>query len=390
MFKPSAIAGLGSGSGVELELQDRTSTRWEALLESADELIYRAGLRPEIADASTSLQPEVPQLSLKVDRARAKALGVPLKDIYSTMRAFSGSSTVNDFNLFGRVYRVKVQAEAEFRQRPDSINYYYVRSSTGAMIPMNVVADLRFTTGPAAVSRYNMFSSAGISAEPATGYSTGDAIKAIREVADEILPPGIDFEWSGISFQEIRAAGQTPVALGMALVFVFLFLAALYESWTIPIAVLLIAPVAMLGALVAVWMRGMENNLFFQIAFIALIGLAAKNSIMIVEFAKQLYQEGMPLHEAALKAARLRFRPILMTSVSFILGVMPLELSSGPGSVSRQSMATAILGGMLLATSIGIVLVPLFFVSMAGLSERLRRRRHKESEPEIPLSGNVM
>jgi hydrophobe/amphiphile efflux-1 (HAE1) family protein len=383
--KPSAIAGLGSGSGVELELQDRTGTSWEALLESADELIHRAALRPEIEDASTSLQPEVPQLFLKVDRARAKALGVPLNDIYSTMRAFSGSSTVNDFNLFGRVYRVKVQAEAEYRQHPDSINDYYVRSATGDIVPMNVLADIEFKTGPARVTRYNMFSSASISAEPAPGYSTGDAIAAIRETAEEILPPGIGFEWSGISFQEIRSAGQTPVALTMALVFVFLFLAALYESWTIPVAVLLIAPIAMLGALVAVWIRGLENNLFFQIAFVALIGLAAKNSIMIVEFAKQLHQEGMPVLEAALNAARLRFRPILMTSVSFILGVMPLVLSSGPGSISRQSMATAILGGMVFATCIGIVLVPLFFVSMAGFSERWRRRS-KEIEAEIEVS----
>jgi multidrug efflux pump len=383
--KPSAIAGLGSGSGVELELQDRTGTSWEALLESADELIHRAALCPEIEDASTSLQPEVPQLFLKVDRSRAKALGVPLNDIYSTMRAFSGSSTVNDFNLFGRVYRVKVQAEAEYRQHPDSINDYYVRSATGDIVPMNVLADIEFKTGPARVTRYNMFSSASISAEPAPGYSTGDAIAAIRETAEEILPPGIGFEWSGISFQEIRSAGQTPVALTMALVFVFLFLAALYESWTIPVAVLLIAPIAMLGALVAVWIRGLENNLFFQIAFVALIGLAAKNSIMIVEFAKQLHQEGMPVLEAALNAARLRFRPILMTSVSFILGVMPLVLSSGPGSISRQSMATAILGGMLFATSIGIVLVPLFFVSMAGFSDRWRRRSIA-SEVEIEVS----
>jgi len=228
-----------------------------------------------------------------------------------------------------------------------------------------------------------MFSSASISAEPATGYSTGDAIQAIQEVADEILPSGIGFEWSGISFQEIRAAGQTPIALSMALVFVFLFLAALYESWAIPFAVLLIAPVAMLGALAAVWMRGIENNLFFQIAFIALIGLAAKNSIMIVEVANQQYQDGVPLKEAALEAARLRFRPILMTSVSFILGVLPLVLSSGPGSVSRQSMATAILGGMLLAASIGIVLVPLFFVSMAGFGERRQRRQDKKHEAEM-------
>ena len=318
---------------------------------------------------------------LNVNRGQAKALGVPLNDIYSTMRTFSGSSTVNDFNLFGRVYRVKIKAEAEYRQRPDSINNYYVRSRGGDMIPMNVLADLEYKTGPAAVTRYNMFSSAHISVDPAPGYSTGDAIDAIREIADEILPPGIGYEWSGLSFQEIRAAGQTPIAMSMALVFVFLFLAALYESWTIPIAVLLIAPIAMLGSLLSVWMRGMENNLFFQIAFIAMIGLAAKNSIMIVEYAKQLYEEGKSIHEAALTAARLRFRPILMTAVSFILGVMPLVLSSGPGSVSRQSMATAILGGMIFASTIGIVMVPLFFVTMASLSARLSKGKKSNAQP---------
>jgi hydrophobe/amphiphile efflux-1 (HAE1) family protein len=383
VFKPPAIAGLGSGSGVDLEVQDRTGTSWEMMLASADELIRRAVLRPEIEDASTSLQPEVPQLLLNVNRGQAKALGVPLNDIYSTMRTFSGSSTVNDFNLFGRVYRVKIQAEAEYRQRPDSINDYYVRSRGGDMIPINVLADLEYKTGPAAVTRYNMFSSASVSADPAPGYSTGDAIDAIRDIADDILPPGIGYEWSGLSFQEIRAAGQTPIAMGMALVFVFLFLAALYESWTIPIAVLLIAPIAMLGSLLSVWIRGMENNLFFQIAFIAMIGLAAKNSIMIVEYAKQLYEEGKTIQEAALTAARLRFRPILMTAVSFILGVMPLVLSSGPGSVSRQSMATAILGGMIFASTIGIVMVPLFFVTMASLSARLNKDKKNNAQPTL-------
>jgi len=386
LFKPSAIAGLGSGSGVEFELQDRTGTHWESLLETADELIYQAKQRPEIADASTSLQPEVPQLFLSVDRAKAKALGIPLNDIYSTMRAFSGSSTVNDFNLFGRVYRVKMQAEARYRQRPDSINNYYVRSASGEMVPINVVAELDFKTGPARVTRYNMFSSASISADPAAGYSTGDAIAAIQEVADEILMPGIGLEWTGISYQEIRGAGQAPLALAMALIFVFLFLAALYESWTTPIAVLLISPVAMLGALSAVWLRGLENNLFFQIAFITMIGLAAKNSIMIVEFAKQLYDEGSTAREAALKAARLRFRPILMTGVSFILGVMPLVLSSGPGSVSRQSMSTATLGGMILASTIGIILVPLFFITTTRFSRRPSHRKHQEET--VPSEDN--
>jgi hydrophobe/amphiphile efflux-1 (HAE1) family protein len=373
-FKPPAVAGLGSGSGVEMELQDRTGINWQGLVEISDELTYRVSQRPEVASISSSLKPEVPLLQLDVDRAQAKALRVPLDDIYSTMRVFTGSSNVNDFNLFGRVYRVRVQAEAEFRDRPDVINSYYVRSSSGAMIPLNVLADLSYTTGPAAITRYNLFNSASFSADPAPGYSTGDVIRAIVEEADKLLPPGMGYEWTGLTYQEIRSAGQTGVAMVLALVFVFLFLAALYESWSIPIAVLLIAPIAMFGALAAMWLRGMENNLFFQIAFIALIGLAAKNSILIVEFCRQLYLRGASPIEAATQAARMRFRPIIMTAVSFILGVMPLVLSAGPGAISRQSMSTPILGGMILATTLGILLVPLFFVTLTHMSNQLRVR----------------
>lgn len=374
VYEPPAIAGLGKGSGVEMELQDRTGTNSEALSALADQLIDRVQKHKAVAEISTDLKPEIPLLQLQVDRAQAKALGVPLNDIYGTMNLFTGSSSVNDFNLFGRVYKVKMQAEADFRDRTDALNNYYVRSAAGAMVPLKVVSDLEYTTGPASVTRYNMFTSASISATPAPGYASGDVVKVIQQEADTLLPQGFGYEWTGVTFQEIRSAGQTGIAMSLALVFVFLFLAALYESWTIPLAVLLIAPVAMLGALAGMWLRGMENNLFFQIAFIALIGLSAKNSILIVEFCRQLYQEGMRPFDAAVKAAQLRFRPIMMTAISFILGVLPLVLSSGPGAVARQTMSTPILGGMLLATSIGIILVPLFFVTVVNFSESLQRR----------------
>ncbi|MEM9300520.1 MAG: efflux RND transporter permease subunit [Pseudomonadota bacterium] len=372
-FKPPAIAGLGSGSGVELELQDRGGTQADRLFGLAESFVAQLERHPAVADASTAAQDEVPLLQLNVDRARAKAIGIPLADIYSTTNVFTGSSNVSDFNLFGRVYRVKAQAEPEFRDRAQALQHFQVRASSGAMVPLSVVADLEQVTGPSSIVRYNMFSSASISATPAAGASSGTVIKAAQELAAEMLPPGFGYDWSGLTFQEIRSAGQMTIALALAFVFVFLFLAALYESWTIPIAVLLITPIAMLGALLTVWGRGLQNDLFFQIAFIALIGLSAKNSILIVEFARQLYEEGRDAVDAAIESARLRFRPILMTAVSFLLGVMPLVLSSGPGAISRQTMSTAILGGMVFATTIGILLVPVFFVTVMRLAAGKRR-----------------
>lgn len=383
IFKPPAIAGLGSGSGVDLELQDRSGANFAGLGEMAQELSSRVAARDEVESMVSTLKPQVPLYVLNVDRAQAKALGVSLSDIYSTMNVFTGSTRVNDFNLFGRVYRVTAQAEQGYRDRPDSLSYYYVRSSSGAMVPLNVVADLERTTGPAAVVRYNLFSSASISATPAQGYSTGDVIKAINEEAASLLPPDMGYEWTGITYQQIRSEGQLGIALTLAVVFAFLFLAALYENWAMPVAVLLIAPVAMLGALIAAAMRGLENDLFFQIAFIALIGLAAKNSILIVEFAKQQTDRGVSAFEAAANSARLRFRPIMMTAFSFILGVMPLVLSSGPGSVSRQTLSTTILGGMVAATTVGIVLVPLFFMVCIRLSG------HRQRIPPEPVEGAV-
>jgi hydrophobe/amphiphile efflux-1 (HAE1) family protein len=377
--QPPAIAGLGLGSGVDLVLQDKSGTNWEGLLETSDRIIQRANARGELTGVASPVKPETPELFLAVDRAESKALGVSLADIYSTMRIFTGSQVINDFNLYGRVYRVRVQAEAEFRERPDAMQHYHVRSSSGAMVPLSVVGNLDYSTGPAAIDHYNMFTAARLSGNPAPGYSTGDAIVAMREVLDEVLPPTIGYEWTGMTAQEIDAGGQAVVAMGLALLFVYLFLCALYESWTIPVAVLLIAPVAIFGALLAVWLRGLENNLFFQVAMISLVGMAAKNSILIVEFAKQLVEEGKGFTEAALESAKLRFRPIMMTAVSFIFGVMPLVLSTGPGAVARQSISTAVLGGMILATSLGILLVPLFFVIFGRLDKGLIRRQGEAS-----------
>ncbi len=383
-FKPPAIAGLGTGSGVELQLQDRSGTNADILYKVADDFIEEISRDKRVADASSGQKPEIPLLRFQVNRAQAMALKIPLADIYSTMNVFTGSSSINDFNLFGRVYRVKMQAQEDFRDRAESLKLYHVRSSSGAMVPLHVIANLEYTTGPAQISRYNLFNSVGITAVPAAGYSTGDVISVIEETAEKALPPGFGYEWTGVTFQKIRSGGQTGIALALAVIFAFLFLAALYESWSIPLPVLLIAPVAMCGAIAAMWLRGMEGNLFFQIAFIALVGLASKNSILIVEYCRQLYLDGMDPVEAALQAARLRFRPILMTSASFILGVIPLFIAAGPGAMAQRSVSTPILGGMLLASTLGIIFVPLFFVMVVNLADARRSRATKNGKPSSP------
>ncbi|WP_299005228.1 efflux RND transporter permease subunit [uncultured Shewanella sp.] len=370
-YLPPAVPGLGNGAGVEFELQDSSGANFDGLLVSANEFVQRLNARPEVANATLALQDAIPQLALTVDKTKALALGVELADINSTIKTFTDSTTVNDFNLFGRVYRVRLQAEGQYRRYPNQIENYYVRSNTGAMVPISVLAKYDYAVGPAAVSHYNLFSSAAISVSPAAGYATGDVIAVIEDLAETILPNEFKYEWTGLTYQEVKASGQTAIAIGLAVVFVFLFLAALYESWTTPIAVLLITPIAMFGASLGTWMSGMDSNLFFQIAFIALIGMAAKNSILIVEFAVQQNKQGHNLLNSAVRAAQMRFRPILMTSFAFILGVLPLVISSGPGAVSRQSISIPIFYGMILATTVGITFVPLFFVTVKSWVKQL-------------------
>jgi hydrophobe/amphiphile efflux-1 (HAE1) family protein len=377
--QPPAIAGLGLGSGVDLVLQDRTGTNWEGLLEATESIIHKANEHRVLTGVASPVKPETPELFLDVRRSEAKALGVPLKDIYATMRTFTGSTVVNDFNLYGRVYRVRMQADEKFRKRPDALQYYYVRSQSGAMVPMSVLSSMEYSTGPAAIDHYNMFTAARLSGDPIHGKSTGQAIAAMQSVLEENLPPGIGYEWTGLTAQEIKAGGEAAVAMVLAIVFVYLFLCALYESWTVPLAVLIITPTAILGALLAAYLRGLENDLFFQVALIALVGMAAKNSILIVEFSKQLVEQGHGFKEAALESAKQRFRPIMMTAISFIFGVMPLVLSSGPGAVARQSISTAVLGGMIFATTLGILIVPLFFVLFGRMDSRLVRKGQANS-----------
>jgi len=381
---PPAIDGLGLGSGVDLVLQDLAGTNWEGLLEASDTMISKGNHHPVLTGVASPVKPETPELFLDVRRGEAKALGVPLADIYSTIRTFTGSMIVNDFNLYGRVYRVRMQAEERYRDRPDALQYFYVRSQSGAMVPMSVLSSMDYSTGPAAIDHYNLFTAAKLSGDAQSGYSTGEAIAAMKSLLDENLPPGISYEWTGLTAEEMKAGGQAAIAMSLALVFVYLFLSALFESWTIPVAVLLITPTAIFGALLAVWLRGLENDLFFQVAMIALVGMAAKNSILIIEFAKQLVEDGMGFRDAALESAKLRFRPIMMTAISFIFGVMPLVLSSGPGAVARQSISTAVLGGMIFATTAGILVVPLFFVLLGRLDGKLARKANASAAAKTP------
>jgi len=301
-----------------------------------------------------------------------KMLGVPLADVFSTMKAYTGSVYVNDFNMFNRIYKVYIQAEAPYREHKDNINLFFVKASNGAMIPLTSLGNASYTTGPGSIKRFNMFTTAVFRGEAAQGYSSGQAMEIMEQIARYHLPDNIGLEWSGLSYQEKKAGGQTGLVLALVFLFVFLFLAAQYESWTVPIAVLLSLPVAALGAYLGVWVCGLENDVYFQIGLVMLVGLAAKNAILIVEFAKVQVDRGGDLIQSAIHAAQLRFRPILMTSLAFVLGMLPMVLATGPGSASRAAIGTGVFFGMIFAIVVGIILVPFFFVLVYKTKAKLK------------------
>ena len=369
---PPVIPGLGSSGGFEMQLEARGNTTFDQLAAATDTLMYYAQQRKELSGLSSSLQAEIPQLYFDVDRDKVKFAGVPLADVFSTMKAYTGSVYVNDFNMFNRIYRVYIQAEANYRANKDNLNLFFVRGNDNAMIPLTSLGTTRYTTGPGSIKRFNMFNSTVIRGEAAEGYSSGQAMETIEEIARKHLPENIGVEWSGLSYQEKQAGGQTAMVLALVFLFVFLFLSALYESWTVPIAVLLSLPVAALGAYLGVWACGLENDVYFQIGLVMLVGLAAKNAILIVEFAKEQVDRGVDVVEAALHASQLRFRPILMTSLAFILGMLPMVIASGPGSASRQAIGTGVFFGMIVAVTIGILLVPFFFVLIYKMKNKVK------------------
>ena len=295
-----------------------------------------------------------------------------MSDIFSTMKAYTGSVYVNDFNMFNRVYKVYIQAEAPYRAHKDNINMFFVKTAGGDMVPLTALGDAEYTTGPGNIRRFNMFTTAVVRGAAAPGYSSGEVMRKMENIAKTHLPENIGVEWSGLSYQEKKAEGQLGLVLTLVFLFVFLFLAALYESWLVPAAVLLSLPVAALGAYLGILGFGLENDIYFQIGLVTLIGLAAKNAILIVEFAKMEVDKGVDVVVAAKNAAMLRFRPILMTSLAFVLGMLPLVMASGPGSASRHSIGTGVFFGMIAAITIGIVLVPFFFVMVYKFKEKIR------------------
>ena len=372
---PPVIPGLGSSGGFEMQLEARGDATFEQLAAATDTLMYYAQQRKELSGLSSSLQAEIPQLYFDVDRDKVKFAGVPMADVFSTMKAYTGSVYVNDFNMFNRIYRVYIQAEANYREHKDNINLFFVRGNDSAMIPLTSLGTTRYTTGPGSIKRFNMFNSTVIRGAAAEGYSSGQAMQVIEEIARKHLPENIGVEWSGLSYQEKQAGGKTAMVLALVFLFVFLFLSALYESWTVPIAVLLSLPVAALGAYLGVWACGLENDVYFQIGLVMLVGLAAKNAILIVEFAKEQVGRGVDVVEAALHASQLRFRPILMTSLAFILGMLPMVIASGPGSASRQAIGTGVFFGMIVAVTVGILLVPFFFVLIYKMKNKAKAKK---------------
>ncbi len=377
-FDPPSIPGLGATGGFEFQVEDLTGRGSMALNEATQAVIAEARKQPEINPQQlfTTFTTSTPQFNYDLDRKKAKLLGLSLPDVFNTLQIYLGSLYVNDFNLFGRTFRVTLQADQDARASATDISRLYVRNASGGMVPLSTLGTLKPTVGPETVPHYNNYGSALINGGAAPGYSSGQAVAAMERAADAALPRDFGFEWTGITFQELKAGSIATVVFGLAIVFVFLILAAQYESWSMPFMVLLAVPLALFGALLALWLRGMQIDVYSQIGFVMLIGLAAKNAILIVEFARRRREEGLAIVEAAMEAARLRLRPILMTAFAFILGVVPLMVATGAGAASRQSIGTTVFGGMLAATILTLIFVPVFY----AVIEQLRERR----EPDAP------
>jgi HAE1 family hydrophobic/amphiphilic exporter-1 len=379
-FSPPAIQGLGNFGGFDFNLQDRTGFGFDTIGEVLGKFMARATTYPSAQNPQlTGLRPtfnaNTPQITVEVDRVRANQLQVSVEDIFNTLQVFLGSTYVNDFNQFNRAYRVYVQADGQFRANPEDIKKLYVRSQTGKMIPLGNLVKVNQTIGPSIISHYNLFRSVNISGSPAMGVSSGQAIKAMEAVARETLPRGFGYEWSGLSLEEVQAGGSALFIFGLGIVFVFLTLAAQYENYLDPLIIMLTVPLAILGALVAVLLKGTANDVYTQIGFVMLIGMASKNGILIVEFANQLCEEGLSITKAVIEACRERLRPILMTAISTMIGALPLFLATGAGAASRQSLGTAIIGGMSVATVLSLFIVPVLYVLIKSLERRFSRRR---------------
>lgn len=372
-FSLPAIQGLGNTSGFDLRLQDRAVVGRDALQGATDATIGGAFGQPQILAAFSGYRAGVPQLYLDIDREKVIRMGVPVTSVFDTLQTYLGSSYVNDFNEFNRTFQVNTQAEAKFRLTPDDVTRLDVRNASGQMVPLGTFVEVRDTIGPDRIERYNMYESATVNGIPKPGASSGEVMGVMEELLKTSLPDGVGYEWSAMSYQERLAGGQGVIVFALGLLLVYLILAAQYESWTIPLAVVLSVPLVIIGAAVALWYRGMDNNVFTQIGLVLLIGLGAKNAILIVEFASANRAKGMPIRESAILAARTRFRPIIMTSLAFILGVTPLLIATGAGAASRRALGTAVFGGMIGNTLLGLLLTPALYVVVQWSAERLGR-----------------
>jgi HAE1 family hydrophobic/amphiphilic exporter-1 len=372
-FTPPAVHGLGVAGGFQMQLEDKGSLGATMLEKVAEEMAYDGNAQKALTNVYTTYRAGVPQLFAQVNRTKVKNLNISLSEVFDTLQAYLGSAYVNDFNRFGRTFHVNLQAEAKYRAFRDDIGHLEVRNSDGKMIPLDTLLITEEVLGPQIIIRYNMYPSASISGSAAPGYSSGQALSIMEQMAREKLPSSMGFEWTGMSFQE-KQAGNPMVIFALAIVFVYLILCAQYESWSLSFSIMLAVPLALLGTVAAVTIRHMDVNVYTQIGIVLLIALASKNAILITEFARDKREAGMGILEAAAEAARLRFRPILMTSFAFILGTFPLVVAEGAGAASRQVLGTAVFGGMIAATFLTILFVPVFFVVIQRISERLKRK----------------
>jgi HAE1 family hydrophobic/amphiphilic exporter-1 len=374
-FAPPAIQGLSVFGGFQYELLDQTGGDISRLADTAGELIGAASTSDEVVGLFSSFRANDPQLIVDIDRDKARSLGLPLREVTDALAVFLGSAYVNDFDFNNRAYRVYVQADQQYRANPDNLRELYARSATGEMVPLESVVRAREATAPQVINHFNLFRSAEITGNPAPGVSSGQALLAMEEISRETLPQGFDFAWAGQSREEKRSGAQAIYIFALSLIVVYLVLAAQYESWVLPFIILLGVPIAVIGGLGAQHLRGLTNDVFCQVGLVLLIGLAAKNSILIVEFAEQLRGQGMSILEAAVEASRIRLRPILMTSFAFILGVMPLALATGAGAAARNSVGTSVAGGMLASTFLSVIFIPVLYVVIRNLAPGKARQR---------------
>ncbi len=387
VFPPPPVRGMGNIGGFRMMVEDRRGRGYQALQQAAREVVTESAKRPELVGVFSGFRADAPQFYADIDRTKAQMLNVPIENVFATLQTQLGSLYINDLNLFGRTFRVIAQADATFREDPEDVGELRTRSATGASVPLGSILSMETRTGPSRVERYNLYPAAAIDGDTAPGFSSGQTLSAMAEVADQVLPDGFGFEWTSLAYQQILAGNTAVFIFPLCVLFVFLILAALYESWSLPLSIILVVPMCVLAALAGVWLRGMDNNILTQIGFVVLVGLACKNAILIVEFAKEREEQGSDRFEAAVEACRLRLRPILMTSFAFILGVLPLVLAQGAGAEMRQSLGTAVFAGMLGVTFFGLVLTPVFYVVIRKFAAGRKTETIPGAlgEPQVPI-----